>query len=492
MARRGPRHANCTAMDGAGNSKALIGHLVGLALRLEDGPIETRKEARMSLGPLNTRRAWPASLAIALMAIILGGFGCSGDAGTTGYDNPVSTTLAPPIIDAKTLITWADEGKINAPFGSADRVVVVSVATRANFTSATKKHIPDSVLLDYSAELTMTREEGLGPSGTMMLAGPQMDALVKRLGIDDRTTVVLTVPKASSDSDMYQLSVAYWTFRYWGFARSRVKILNGGDDAWEVAGQALTDAIVSVPPSSYNLTSNKATKAVFRYSVGEMLTLIDSLNQNPAQRAGIQMLDVRGFTTSPYVANAFRGSGGYQFILDRVNGEAGRNRLYPDKQTLMARLASIPVLDGAVNAFMSPTKKTVVMCGSSTSASPSFVLFDAVLEVPEGDIAMYDGSSSQWNNYSFAKIRAAGATESQANAWAFDALTPGTTLFRSVGVLPAPVAGENPFMPGNFIYLPAQTEVNQIEASDSKYISATGGGTTPTTPGSPKPPGSGC
>lgn len=445
----------------------------------------------MSRGPLNTRRAQPYLLAAALMAMALGSWSCSGETGTTGYDNPVSTTLAPAIIDAKTLMTWADEGKINAPFGVADRVVVVSVTTRANFTSA-KKHIPDSVLLDYSAELSMTREEGLGPSGTMMLAGPQMDALVKRLGIDDRTTIVLTVPKATADGDMYQMSVAFWTFRYWGFARSRVKILNGGDDAWEVAGQALTDAIVSVPPSSFNLTSNKTVKASFRYSVGEMLTLVDSLNQNPAQRAGVQLLDVRGFATSPYIANAFRGSGGYQFVLDRVNGESGRNRLYPDKATLMARLSSIPVLDGATNTFMSPTKKTVVMCGSSTSASPSFVLFDAVLEVPEGDIAMYDGSSSQWNNYGFAKVRAAGATEAQANAWAFDALTPGTSTFRVVGTMPLPVAGENPFMPGNFIYLPSQTEVNQIEVNDSKYISGTGGGTTPTTPGSPKPPGSGC
>jgi 3-mercaptopyruvate sulfurtransferase SseA len=445
----------------------------------------------MSLGPLNTRRAQPHPLAAALIAFTLSISGCSGTTGTTGYDNPVSSTLTPAIIDARTLITWADEGKINAPFGTADRVVVVSVTTRANFTAPTKKHIPDSVLLDYTSELTMTREEGLGPAGTMMLAGSQMDALIKRLGIDDHTTIVLTIPKASTDSDMYQQSVAFWTFRYWGFARSRVKILNGGDDAWDAAGQALTDAIVSVPPSSYNLTSNKAVKSSLRYSVGEMLALVDSINQNPAQRAGVQLLDVRGFTTSPYMGNAFRGSGGYQFMSDRVNGEAGRNRLYPDKQTLMTRMAALPVLDGAANAFMSPTKKTVVMCGSSTSASPSFVLFDAVLEVPEGDIGMYDGSSSQWGNYSFAKIRAAGATEAQANAWAFDVVTPGTTLFRSVGTLPAPVAGENPFMPGYFVFLPTQSEVNQIEVDDSKFISATGG-TTPTTPGSPKPPGSGC
>ena len=446
----------------------------------------------MSRGPLNTRRAQARSLATVAMALMLGSWGCGGETGTTSYDSPVSTTRAPAIISAQTLIGWADEGKVNAPFGTADRVVVVSVTTRANFTSPTKKHIPDSVMLDYSAELSMTREEGLGPSGTMMLAGPQMDALVKRLGVDDHTTIVLTVPRATSDSEMYQMSVAYWTFRYWGFARSRVKILNGGDDAWEVAGQALTDAVISVPPSTYSLTGNKTVNSSVRYSVGEMITLVDSLNVNPAGRAGVQLLDVRGFTVSPYLGNAFRGSSGYQFVLDRVNGEAGRNRLYPTKEALLARLSSLPVMDGVTPAFMSPTRKTVVMCGSSTSASPSFVLFDAVLEVPEGDIAMYDGSSSQWNNYSFAKIRAAGATESQANAWAFDVVTPGTSLFRAIGTLPSPVPGENPFMPGYFIYQPGQTEVNQIEVNDSKFISATGGGTTPPATGSPKPPGSGC
>lgn len=445
----------------------------------------------MSSGSLNPLRARSHPLATALIALALAS-GCAGTAGTTGYDNPVSSTLTPAIIDAKTLINWADEGKINAPFGTADRVVVVSVTTRANFTSPTKKHIPDSVLLDYTAELTMTREEGLGPAGTMMLAGSQMDALVKRLGIDEHTTIVLTVPKASSDGDMYQLSVAFWTFRYWGFARSRVKILNGGDDAWEVAGQALTDAIVSVPPSSYDLTGNKTVKASLRYSVGEMLALVDSINLNPNLKAGVQLLDVRGFATSPYLANTFRGNGGYQFITDRVNGESGRNRLYPDRATLMSRMAASAVMDGVTPAFMSPGKKTVVMCGSSTSASPSFVLFDAVLEVPEGDIAMYDGSSSQWNNYGVAKIRAAGATESQANAWAFDAMTSGTALPRAVGTLPLPVAGENPFMPGYFLFLPGQSEVNQIEVNDSKFISGTGGGTAPPPTGTPKPPGSGC
>jgi 3-mercaptopyruvate sulfurtransferase SseA len=427
-------------------------------------------------------RTAPLAVVGALTALALASGGCGGSAGTTGYTNPISTTqTGSAIIDAATLAKWTDEGKVNAPLGTADRVVVVSVATAANFTSTTKKHIPDAVLLDYPNELTMTREEGLGPAGTMMLSGPRMDALVQKLGIDGSTTIVLTIPRGSTDAETYQLSVAYFTFRYWGFARDRVKLLNGGDDAWDVAGRALTDAVIVPTPSTYSVTGNKVLKDMLRTSVGEMLTFVDSVNKDRSVLNTWQMLEVRGFATTPYIANAYRGSSAFQFLTDRVNGEATRNRLYPDRATLVSRMSSSPVLAGAANAFLDPNKKMLVMCATSTSASPTVVLFDAVLAVPEGDITMYDGSSSQWNNYSIAKIKAAGATDAQAAAWAFDAVTPGTSTTRSVGTLPAAVAGENPFVPGNFIYSPSQNEVNQIEAADKAYMSATKGGTT--TPG---------
>jgi 3-mercaptopyruvate sulfurtransferase SseA len=426
---------------------------------------------------LMSRKAAPLTLVAALTALALTAWSCGGSAGTTGYTDPTATTKTDiPIIDAATLAHWTDEGRVNAPLGTAGRVVVVSVATSANFTSTTKKHIPDAVLLDYPNELTMTREEGLGPAGVLMLSGPRMDALVQKLGIDGATTVVLTVPRSSSDGEYYQLSVSYWTFRYWGFSRDRVKILNGGDDAWDVAGRPLTDAVLAATPSTFSVTANKVLKDNMRMSVGEMIAFVDSVNRDRSVLNTWQMLDVRSFATSPYVANAYRGAGGFQFLTERVNGEATRNRLYPDRNTLVSRMAASPVLDGATQTFLSPSKKMLVMCGTSTSASPTFVLFDAILGVPEGDVTVYDGSSSQWNNYSIAKIRQAGATAAQAYTWAFDAPSAGTSLLRSVGTLPAAVPGENPFLPGLYAYSPTQDEANQAEAADRAYMAATQGG----------------
>jgi 3-mercaptopyruvate sulfurtransferase SseA len=413
------------------------------------------------------------------MALALVHGSCGSSAGTTSYGNPITTTSTSAIIDAATLAAWVDEGKVNAPFGNADRVVIVSVTTAASFTSA-RRHIPDAVLLDSATELSMVREEGLGPAAVMMLGGPQMDALVQKLGIDGSTTIVLTHPRGSTDTEHLQPAVAYWTFRYWGFPRERVKMLNGGDDAWDVAGRPLTDAAIVPTRSTFSVTSNKVLKDTLRFSVGEMLAMVDSMNRDASVRNTWQMLDVRGFATSPYIANAYRGNGPMQFILDRVNGESTRNRLYPDRATAISRMAGLPVLDGAGNAFLSPTKKLISMCGSSANCAPIFVVFDAVLAVPEGDAAMYDGSSMQWNNYSIARIKAAGATDAQAAAWAFDAPTPGTSLLRAIGALPAPVPGENPFVPGNFAYSPSQSEANQIENADRAYMSrSSGGGSTP-------------
>lgn len=416
----------------------------------------------------------------ALLALALASGSCGGSAGTTGYTDPFGTTRAPSaMIDAATLAQWADEGRIAAPLGTAGRVVVVSVSSVANFTSTAKKHIPDAFNFDYASELTMTREEGLGPSIQMMLSGPRMDAVVQKLGIDAGTTVVLTIPRGSTDLETYQQSVAYWTFRYWGFSRERVKILNGGDDAWDVAGRALTDALLVPTPSTYSVRSNKDLKDVIRASVGEMLAFVDSVNRDRSILDTWQMLDVRGFGTSPYIANALRGSSAMQFLTERVNGEAGRNRLYPTRERLIALMASSPVLDGAAQTFLSPDKKMLAMCFTSTSASPTFVLFDAVLGVPEGDVMMYDASASQWNTYTAARIQAAGATPAQAATWAFDVATPGTSALRAIGSFPAAVPGENQFVPGQFAYAPSQNEANQVEAADKTYMSQAGGGSTP-------------
>lgn len=397
---------------------------------------------------------------------------------------------------------WIDEGKLNAAFGSKDRVVVLSTAALADWT--TKGHIPGAVRLD-TTETAKDRIEGLALAATMMPDGPMMDSIIQRLGIDSYTTIVFTIPKNSS---IYNQSVPFWNFRYWGFSRDRLKILNGGDDAWDVAGLALsTDAVEKYTASTYSVSQNAALKDVVRYSLSEMIAKVDAIIADPTLRDTWQLIDVRGFTTIPYMTNALRLSSATMYMT-RLNGDANKNFVYPDAATFRTRLADLtgfPVKDGANNVVASATKKTICMCGSSTSASPTFVLFDAVLNVPEGDIAMYDGSASQWNNYNTARLKSAYpdtvATVTQRNAWSFNVYTSpvnpnAITKNRAQGAfassLTSAVAGIWAFLAP--VLGPTSTDMNQIENIDKAYIkpAATPAPSTGPTTGSGGSAGGGC
>lgn len=407
------------------------------------------------------------------MSTMLSLWGCGGG-GTSSYNQPITTTSSPAIIDATTLKRWIDEGKLNAPLGSKDRVVVVSPSTVANWKS--KGHIPGAVRWD-TTELAMTRVEGLATATSMMPTGAMMDGIIQRLGIDGNTTIVVSLPK-NDDKLFYSQSLIFWNLRYWGFARNRIKILNAGDDAWEVAGFALsTDATDKYTPSTYSVAQNGTLKDVVRYSIGEMIGTIDALIAKPALKDEWQMVDVRDFTgsyaTTPYISNALRMNGATRFFsrLDAGDG-VQRNFMYPDKATLESRFATMAVKDGDNDVHLSATKKTVVMCYASTSASPSFVLFDAVLNMAEGNIMMFDGSASQWNIYSTKRLtdKYQNATAAQISAWAFDNATSPT---RAVGTLPVPDPPSNlsEWYEAAPVYAPSATQMNQIETTDKAYMS---------------------
>ena len=425
---------------------------------------------------LMSRRSFLLGIVGVVVSTMLTLWGCGGGGGTSSYSQSVTTTSAPAIIDAVTLKKWIDEGKLNAPFGTKDRVVVVSPSTTADWTN--KGHIPGAVRWD-TTEFAMKRVEGLAAADNMMPTGSMMDSIIQRLGIDSNTTIVVSLPK---DSTLYYQSLVYWDLRYWGFARNRIKILNAGDDAWEVAGYSLSqDATDKYTASTYSVAQNGTLKDVVRYSIGEMIGTIDSLIATPTLKSTWQMIDVRpSATTTNYITNALQMSAYTQFFtrLDAGDGVT-RNYMYPDKATLESRFAASAVKDGSTTAFISATKKTVVMCTASSSASPSFVLFDAVLAVPEGNIMMYDGSASQWNVYSTALLTAAypNATADQRKAWAFDNSTnpraQGTMTSTDYSLFSvAPVVG------------PADVNMNQIETADKAYMNSSTSSSTTSSSGS--------
>lgn len=445
---------------------------------------------------LMTRRNMLFSLVGMLMTAMLTLWGCGGGGGTSSYTDPSPTTVkSASIIDATTLKQWINEGKLNAPFGSKDRVVVVSPSTTADWTG--KGHIPGAVRLD-TTEVAKSRVEGLAIATNMIPDGAMMDLLVQRLGIDGNTTIVFSLPK---NGTIYYQSLAFWNFRYWGFARDRIKILNGGDDAWDVAGFALsTDAGDKYAASTYSVNQNAGLKDAVRGSLSETISFVDALILNPTLKNTQQIIDVRGATVSPYLTNALRmvqqpgHTAAYTMYLSRLNGDSTKNFVYPDKATFETRLATLSVKDGTADVFASAAKKTLIMCASSFSASPGFVLFDAVLNAAEGDIVMYDGSSSQWTNYNTVRLTGPSAyptaTATQISAWSFDNATNPRAQgsFTTPTNLTTDVQIWSVFSP---VFAPSDPSMNQIEAADKLYMTPAATTTTGTTSSGGSTP-SGC
>ena len=160
-------------------------------------------------------------------------WGCSGG-GSDSYDTPQSTDNAPAVgaasnvlLEPATLKTWIDEGLVGNETGYGDKVVIV------DFRSSDALRIAGACRLG-ATDLTGLRFEGVGDATPLVATGEQMDAVIQRLGIDEDTVIVIT-----SDGSPYLMTRAYWTFRYWGFPKERLKLLNGGSDAFAAASPEL-------------------------------------------------------------------------------------------------------------------------------------------------------------------------------------------------------------------------------------------------------------
>lgn len=426
--------------------------------------------------PLLKRRTFQLGLAGLLTAAMLVVTGCggSGDTANGNYPDPTAsittTKTANALIDAATLKQWMDEGKVNSTDpANCDRVVIVTVASAAQYAT---QHIPGAQLMNSATELTMTRLEGVGSITTMVLDGPSMDALVQRLGIDSNTTVVFV---ASRNQNTLNAARAYFTFRYWGFPRERLKLLNGGENAWETAVTAntwgdafkLTTAAPTVAASSYSIRnlyvnggSSTANFAV-RTSIGEMLSVVDGINAGtlPVNDSGVAILDVRGGNPAVFVQNA-----GVDDYAQYTLSGTGNTSTFKPVADLVARLAGFGVT--------SAKRMTYVYCASGLRAASPFFVLDGILG---WNVSMYDGSWNQWSSYASSAVNNKVAT-----AWQTDANSAGTAISRTSGAIAAAGTAVVVDAVSNAMYTSVgDARANQILKDDKAYFTSDGGSSAP-------------
>ncbi|MEF8975416.1 MAG: twin-arginine translocation signal domain-containing protein [Halapricum sp.] len=280
------------------------------------------------------------------------------------------------LIEPATLKEWQDAGIVNTNDTAEDRVVVLTLDT-SDYDGG---HVPGAVKwstdeAEGAAALTEKRLEGLAETPTLVPSGSVMDTVIQSAGIGQNTTVVL------SGSAPYVVARAYWTMRYWGFPRERVKVLNGGKTAYSEEFNLEFEA-PEHPTCSYTVKAFETPNYDLRFGLNEMIREVDAKNTGESDAA---FLDLRGDTT-PRPAGSTADPPASYLQADSFKADAP----WQGAGTIEDHVWG---LDGVEEG-----NKVITFCGSGYRAALSFFALDGVLGYD--NVALYDGSvSKQWAHY---------------------------------------------------------------------------------------------
>ncbi len=213
---------------------------------------------------------------------------------------PLTQQTSATLISPQTLKSWIDGGIVNST--GSDRVVILDMTSLGTYTTG---HIPGAQFAN-SADVNQTRLEGPAADVNMNADGPHMDAFIQKYGIDKNTTIVFTSGGAASASTVLSATRAYWVFRYWGFPKEKLKLLDGINFSYAATYGLTTDASPVPVPSTYSVKNNARLRTDLRAS------LLDMINVAEGRVANSISIDMRTAATAGSYAG-FRGSTGGVF-----------------------------------------------------------------------------------------------------------------------------------------------------------------------------------
>lgn len=410
-----------------------------------------------------------------IFVVLLGGalvpyltlWGCGGG----GFDAP-TTTSAPALLSAQTLKSWMGQGKVNGE--GDDRVVILDVTDKASYDNASIGHIQGALLLNSATELYQTRTEGIAPDVNMVPEGSLMDSVIQKSGIDRNTTIVFT-----SSASMLNATRAYFTFRYWGFPKERLKLLDGLNSGWfALFPETRTGVAPVVTPSTYSVRNNGTLRANMRASLGEMMVVAADTDPDTVIVDGRSAATAGSYAGVPRsTAGVFAPSGDYVIYEGRMKG--ARALLYTNLYSSNFFRPADNIVSQFVAIGVDSSKTTYVHCRTGVIASVLFFALDGILG---WNSVLYDGSWSQWGQMSANSSK--GGVLPSGSAWRTDVSTLSDLIVYNTdnGALVEALPFDNMAL---LMYTgPTDLRANQIEKEDAAYITGGsgtggGGGTTP-------------
>ena len=313
------------------------------------------------------------------------------DEPTEDLPDPTDTETA--LIEPTTLHEWQETGLVNKDDpGESHRVVILRIDDWYPDDSAIQSyedgHVPGAAPW-YVDELHTGREEGLGVAAPMVANGEMIDEALNRAGVCPRTTIVVSGTKP------IRVARGYWTLRYWGFPRERVKVLNGGYHAYGEEYDLETGQFdpLDVPQTTFSVEANEELNNDLRVGIGQMIQRVDNVIEGESDDVILEnRQDGDGDdATAPgtMISNAIWDNplavheGDHHFDTFEAEGA-----YFKAADELQANYDDLGV---------SPDDTVLTYCGSGYRAAVSFFVLDGILEYD--DVMLYDGSWGQWEQY---------------------------------------------------------------------------------------------
>lgn len=376
---------------------------------------------------LKDRRRLAALLAaLSLVLVPLFFLGCGGDE----YNDP-GAAVGSVMVSTAAVNSWVTGGYGTDSFGY-NKMVVLSVDSQSGYAAG---HVPGAYLVDTGADVSATRSDGIADTVSQVATKAQMDDLIHRTGIDENTVVVIT------GYHMMYIGRVYFNFRYWGFPRERLRVMNGTKSTYQADGFALETAVPPLPaPSTYsvcNLTQDTSVRASFEetFNVAQdndpATIVVDSRSDN-------EYNGVAGSTTVSTGKVAFEGHVGtavHQNFNTLLVGGSTSNPLIPRADIITAM--------AAIGASQFTTE--YIYCRTSWRAAVTFLALDAELGWPA---KIYDGAWIEWGQMAGNETEVDGSLD-PSSPWLTNspALSGAITHNKPAGQTVEPLASANSFAP---------------------------------------------
>ena len=332
------------------------------------------------------------SLSISLVSVLmiltvsLFLFSCAKDYDTSDEiaaergDPKVDVMLEPSV-----LYNWVTDGYPGDDNYGLNKMVILFVGTQDQYDAG---HIPGSQLVTYG-DIKAKRSDGVSMTIDMVATKAQMDAVIQRTGIDGGTLIVITGP--SSDFSFMNTARAYFNFRYWGFPRSKLRVLDGFvNTTWKDAGYPLEfEAPTAVEPSTYSVCYLKQDPDKFRAPLEDMIKVAKDNDPKTV------VIDTRSNGEYSGNSNSTRASDTTKYVAfeGHIRGAKWleyKNLLDPATGKLLSGTDLTKKFD---TIGVNENTTAYPYCRTSWRAAITFLALDGVLFYP---VKLYDGAWIEW------------------------------------------------------------------------------------------------